>query len=141
MRAWSATMLGCRSRTGRTPVALGVRFIWGLAVERDDAEVLGSPVRGEKGREAPAVPGRQRLVDDDEPDEAVRRLLRHRRYADALEEQEARLDERRLVALVQAEASADDVHVSPARAPERPHDPAAGVGALRPARSADACVR
>ena len=62
------------------------------------------------------------------------------RHADALEEQEARLDERDLVALLEAEARADDVHVGAAGAPERPHDAAAGVGALSPARSADARV-
>ena len=134
-------MLGCRSRT--RPNAWSPSAFGSFLVVSRSSETTRSPCPrcASSIVAAPAVPGRQRLVDDDDPDEAVRRLLRHRRHADALEEQEARLDERRLVALVQAEASADDVHVSPARAPERSHDPAAGVGALRPARSADACVR
>mmetsp|Transcript_11951 Transcript_11951/g.31416 ORF Transcript_11951/g.31416 Transcript_11951/m.31416 type:complete len:238 (+) Transcript_11951:543-1256(+) len=121
-------------------VALGAQVAICQTVERDDAEVLGPPVRFQYRLQPKTVPGRQRLVDNDEPDEAVRRLLRHRWHADALEEQEARLDERRLVSLLEAKARADDVHVGAAGAPERPHDAAAGVGAISPARSADARV-
>ena len=70
--------------------------------------------------------GRERLVDKDEPDEAVRRLKSHRREANILEEDQARLDKCFLVALLQAEPRADNMDEGAACISERPRHGAVG---------------